>query len=80
MKGEWLAKSHFYLKVMNETKGNSKEIWKNIKSVIGREQHSSGDIVQGKSTKSNVTIASTFNSFFTESVKSLLQETYQESD
>ncbi len=69
-----MAKSRFYLQVLNDAKGNSKEIWKNINNLAGRKQHYSGNIqlkFQGKITEDSVAIASIFNSFFIESVREL---------
>ncbi|KAG7526776.1 hypothetical protein JOB18_045141 [Solea senegalensis] len=69
-----LAKSHFFLKLLNDAKGNSSEIWKSINSLLGRAQHHTEDIqltVQGQTIDDNAKIASIFNSFFIDSVQRL---------
>ena len=55
-----LAKSCFYLQLMNEAKGNSKKIWKSIYNLTGRAQHHLRDIqlnVQGKTIDDTAIIA-----------------------
>lgn len=39
-----LAKSSFYIQALNEAKGNSKDIWKNINNLTGRGGHKVEDI------------------------------------
>lgn len=69
-----LAKSRFYIQVLNEAKGNSKEIWKNINNLIGQEGHQVEDIQlksQGELIEDNGSIANIFNTYFIESVYEL---------
>lgn len=68
------AKSHFYLNILNEAKGNSKLIWKNIDNLTRTDTKFLGDIklkVQGKLIEDHFTVASVFNNFFLESVYEL---------
>lgn len=46
-----VAKSNYYLHLMNEAKGNSKLIWKNINTLLRKEPNFTGDVklkVKGK--------------------------------
>ena len=69
-----LAKSSFYIQVLNENKGNSKEIWKIINNLTGRGGHQVADIqlkYQNDLIKDNDSIAGILNTYFIESVYEL---------
>ncbi len=69
-----VAKSSYYLHQLNEAKGNSKLIWKNVNSLLQKETNSSGDLkikVQGNLILDDYSIATAFNIFFINSVNEL---------
>lgn len=62
-----VAKSNYYLHLMNEAKGNSKLIWKNINTLLRKEPNFTGDVklkVKGKLVEDDCAIATIFNIFF----------------
>lgn len=65
-----LAKSGFYLNILNEAKGNSKLIWKNIDNLTRRDPKFLDFKlkVQGVLIEDHLAVASVFNNFFLESV------------
>jgi len=70
------AKANFYLNVIDQAKGNTELIWENIKRLKGK--HHSGnkqcfEIYKNNSiTQDEDQIVSAFNSYFVESVSSLI--------
>lgn len=60
-------KSNYYLHLMNEAKGNSKLIWKNMNTLLRKEPNFTGDVklkVKGKLVEDDCAIATIFNNFF----------------
>ncbi len=72
-----LAKSCFYVNILNEAKGNNKLIWENTDNLTRRSPKSTGDLilkVQGELIEDNCLVASALNNFFLESVCELAKK------
>lgn len=67
------AKSNFYIRLLDDAKGNSKAIWQNINNLMRKEPRSF-DIqlkINDKITGDKATVAATLNRFFFKSVDEL---------
>ena len=69
------AKAALFIGIINEANGNSKIIWDNIKKMTGKDPKNSGKTlelkVNGCVTQNPQQIATAFNTYFVESVKTL---------
>ncbi len=70
------AKANFFIDIIKEEKGNSKLIWRNINKLTKKDsKHNQGRghelKIKGILTNDLDEIASTFNTYFTESVQNL---------
>ncbi len=71
------SKAELFIRIINEAQGNGKLIWRNLNKLTGRYKEQRITLpelkVNGILTKDNDMIASTFNDFFINSVRELVQ-------
>ena len=70
------AKATFYLNLINQARGNSKQLWQIIDKLTGKKQ-STGRMLElkidGKSYKDGPTIANHFSNYFIDAVNEMTQ-------